>query len=472
LKVGNEVPDTVLTDIEKSQAVNQACMLIQTSGTTGPPKGVMLSHDNLTWTTRICMEQYNWHKERTLSYLPMSHVAGIFIDCYMSIYAGNEVHFSDKEVLKSTLVENLKRVRPTRIVGVPRVWEKIAEKMQEAGKANSGLKKAIGNWAKKVATRHHTMVRKGKMKPEQFDFQYSLAKKLIFSRIHQALGLDQTQNNHYYPTTMSGAAPLNLETFLYFQSIDILLPELYGCSETNGPSTTNGAGPKCRPGSTGQAYIGVNNKILDPDENGFGEVAVSSRNVFMGYHKDPIRTEESFQDGWFKTGDLGRFDEDGFLWISGRSKELIITAGGENIAPVPIENNISSELSEIVSNVMVVGDKKKYLTCLITLKCKMDENGVPTNCLEDGVTKWCKQFSSEPVITVEDFEKNSKLSEYIQKGLEFANEKAQANPNKVQKFAILPKDFSVQGGELGPTLKLKRHWVLKQYEDVIEKMYF
>ena len=125
---------------------------------------------------------------------------------------------------------------------MPRVWEKIAEKMQEAGKANSGLKKAIGNWAKKVATRHHTMVRKGKMKPEQFDFQYSLAKKLIFSRIHQALGLDQTQNNHYYPTTMSGAAPLNLETFLYFQSIDILLPELYGCSETNGPSTTNGAG--------------------------------------------------------------------------------------------------------------------------------------------------------------------------------------------------------------------------------------
>ena len=129
-----------------------------------------------------------------------------------------------------------------RIVGVPRVWEKIAEKMQEAGKANSGLKKAIGNWAKKVATRHHTMVREGKMKPEQFDFQYSLAKKLVFSRIHQALGLDQTQNNHYYPTTMSGAAPLNLETFLYFQSIDILLPELYGCSETNGPSTTNGAG--------------------------------------------------------------------------------------------------------------------------------------------------------------------------------------------------------------------------------------
>ena len=119
-------------------------------------------------------------------------------------------------------------------------------------------------------------------------------------------------------------------------------------------------------------------------------------------------------------------------------------------APVPIENNISSELSEIVSNVMVVGDKKKYLTCLITLKCKMDQNGVPTNCLEDGVTKWCKQFSSEPVVTVEDFEKNSKLSEYIQKGLEFANEKAQANPNKVQKFAILPKDFSVQGKVVYP----------------------
>ena len=202
----------------------------------------MLSHDNITWTSRICMEQYSWHQERILSYLPLSHLAGLLIDGYVSICAGNEVHYSDENVLKTSLVENLKRVRPTRIVGVPRVWEKIAEKMQQAGKANTGLKKAVGDWAKNVATKHHTMIREGKLKPNEKDWQYELAKKLVFNKIHDALGLDQTKKNPI--GTISGAAPLNIETFMYFQSIDLLLPELYGCSESSGPSTTNMPGNK------------------------------------------------------------------------------------------------------------------------------------------------------------------------------------------------------------------------------------
>ena len=145
LEEGAKIDDKALDDIEDNIGVNQACMLVYTSGTTGPPKGAMISHDNVTWSSKIAMDHYGWDQVRILSYLPMSHVAGCMIDCYMGCHTGSEVHFADKDALKGTLVENLKRVRPTRFYGVPRVFEKIAEKMQEVGRSNTGLKKKIGN---------------------------------------------------------------------------------------------------------------------------------------------------------------------------------------------------------------------------------------------------------------------------------------------------------------------------------------
>jgi long-chain-fatty-acid--CoA ligase ACSBG len=391
------------------------------------------------------------------------------------MYAATEIHFADQEALKGTLVENLKRVRPTRFLGVPRVWEKIAEKMQEVGKSSKGVKKALATWAKKSATNYHTLVRSGTLTPDQIKrtdqyFQYWLAKKLILSRIHEALGLE---NATLMPeSTCSSAALLNVETFMYFQSLDIVIYELLGCTESVA-QTTNTAAPLCKPGSAGQAYVGVHNTILNPDENGIGEIATKSRNVFMGYHRDEVKTKEAVEDGWFKSGDLGKLDEDQFLWMCGRLKELIITAGGENIAPLPIENNIVAELSDILSYVIVIGDTRKYLSCLITLKCKVDqESGLPTNELEEKAVKWCNSVApgSNPV-TIEDFKRKKLLQKAIQKGLERANEIATANPCKVQKFTILPEELSVQGGELGPTLKLKRHAITTKYQNLIDEMY-
>ena len=230
----------------------------------------------------------------------------------------------------------------------------------------------------------------------------------------------------------------------------------------------------CRPGSVGKPLDGVYNKILNPDENGFGEIATRSRNVFMGYHNDEEKTQEAFDpDGWFKSGDIGRVDQDGYLWISGRLKELIITSGGENIAPIPIENRIKNELSEIVSNVVVVGDQRKYLTCLITLKCKiMSNSGAPTSILDEEAAKFCQKVTNEDSITtVEEFKKNSKLNDLIQEAIGRANTKAIAKPHKVQKFKILPLDLSLSGGELTPTLKLKRHFITKKYSNEISEMY-
>ena len=164
-------------------------------------------------------------------------------------------------------------------------------------------------------------------------------------------------------------------------------------------------------------------------------------------------------------------DQDGFFWITGRSKELIITAGGENIPPVPIEDNIKNELPEIISNAVIIGDKQKFLTCLISLKCNVDPNGIPLTTLTPEAKKWCSQIVSESPETIIDFENNDKLQNAIKEGIERANDKAIANPHKVQKFHILPIDFSMPGGELGPTLKLKRHFVHKKYSDAIENLY-
>ena len=237
-------------------------------------------------------------------------------------------------------------------------------------------------------------------------------------------------------------------------------------------SEFNILGISCLPGSVGQSYTGVNNRILDPDSQGIGEIATKSRNVFMGYHKDETKTKEAFEDGWFKSGDLGRIDQNGFMWMEGRIKELIITAGGENIAPIPIESQIKSELPDLISNVVVIGDNRKYLTCLVTLKCKLDEFGVPTNLLDEGAVKFCKNICDNGSIkTIEDFKSDSKLIELMEQVKHQVNKKATANPHKVQKFFILPVDFSIAGGELGPTLKVKRHYIVKKYYQDIEKMY-
>ena len=272
LEEGTKIDNERLEVIEDNTAANQACMLVYTSGTTGPPKGAMISHDNVTWSSKIAMDHYGWDQVRILSYLPLSHVAGCMIDCYMGCHTGSEVHFADKDALKGTLVENLKRVRPTRFYGVPRVFEKIAEKMQEVGRSNTGLKKQIGDWAKKTATQHITDVRNGVKKDENQSLGYKVAKKLVFSKIHEALGLDQARK---YPHGLaSAAAPLNLDTHKYFESLDMEIIEFYGSTEASGPQTTNLQGLLNRPGSVGKDYLGVYNKILHPDPEGLGEVAV------------------------------------------------------------------------------------------------------------------------------------------------------------------------------------------------------
>ena len=192
----------------------------------------------------------------------------------------------------------------------------------------------------------------------------------------------------------------------------------------------------------------------------------------MGYHKNQEKTLESFEDHWFRSGDLGKIDSDGFLWLTGRLKELLITSGGENIAPLPIENNIMCELPRILSSVVVIGDKRKYLTCLLTLKCQVDlKTGIPNTNLDPDTAKWCTDVAKIDIKTIQDFKGNEILLQKIQDSLDNVNAKSVANPQKVHRFAILDNDLSIAGGELGPTLKLKRHVIVQKYAHIIDQLY-
>lgn len=471
LEIGRSVDDSILQDCLEKQACNQPCILVYTSGTTGVPKGVMMSQDNLTWTVTVANELYawRWDDEVAVSYLPLSHVAAQIVDIYLCAYGGATVWFADDKALQGSLINTLREARPTRFFGVPRVYEKIQEKLLDIGKQNTGFKKKIADWAKRSAFEHHAERMEGK--PGN-SLNYRIAKKLILSRIHAALGLERAtmnDNGGFY----SSAAPLNPQTFQYFQSLDMPVMELLGSSEAGGPQTASLMGTEMRFGSVGKSYPHFETKILNPDSNGVGEIVTRGRNVCLGYLWDEAKTNEVIDDeGWMHSGDLGKQDEDGFLYVCGRMKEILITGGGENVAPVPIEDTIKEELAEIISQAMVVGDKRKHLAVILTLKTVLDSKNQPTDNLHPDVIAWLTSLGSTAVtpkdIIIED---NEEVKEALNKSLKKINKKALSNAQKVHKYMIAPTDFSLAGGELTPTLKMKRFYISEKYEKEIERMF-
>eukprot|EP00090_Calanus_glacialis_P010441 TRINITY_DN18825_c0_g1_i1.p1 TRINITY_DN18825_c0_g1~~TRINITY_DN18825_c0_g1_i1.p1 ORF type:complete len:503 (-),score=129.85 TRINITY_DN18825_c0_g1_i1:55-1374(-) len=430
-----------------------------------------MSQDNLTWTVQVAQElyQWRWDKEHAVSYLPLSHVAAQIVDIYLTAYGGATVWFADDKALQGSLINTLREARPTRFFGVPRVYEKIQEKLLDIGKQNTGFKKTIADWAKRSALEHHDERMAGR--PGN-SLSYRIAKKVILSRVHAALGLDratQSETGGFY----SSAAPLAPQTFKYFQSLDMPVLELLGSSEAGGPQTASTVGTGMRFGSVGKSYPHFETKILNPDQNGVGEIVTRGRNVFLGYLWEEAKTNEVIdKDGWMHSGDLGKLDEDGFLYVCGRMKEILITGGGENVAPVPIEDAIKDELSEILSQAMVVGDKRKHLAVILTLKTVLDSKNQPSDNLHPDVTTWLESLGSSSLTPKEvAAEDNDEVKEAIMKSINTVNRKAVSKAQKVHKYMIAPTDFSLAGGELTPTLKMKRFYITEKYEKEIERMF-
>uniref|UniRef100_A0A671QS99 Long-chain-fatty-acid--CoA ligase ACSBG2 n=1 Tax=Sinocyclocheilus anshuiensis TaxID=1608454 RepID=A0A671QS99_9TELE len=470
MKLGRDEPDAQLDDIISSQKPNQCCTLIYTSGTTGQPKGVMLSHDNLTWTAFVTGQDVSLTdadklQEVIVSYLPLSHIAAQMIDVWLPMKAGGVTYFAQPDALKGSLANTLREIRPTAFMGVPRVWEKMQEKMKSIGAKSSTVRRKVASWAKDVGLQTNlNKMDNGNLSRKPLN--YRLAKCLVFRKVRKALGLDRCTRCY------TGAAPITKDTLEFFLSLDIPLFELYGMSESSGPQTIS-LPDAFRLTSCGKVIPGCKTKIFNPDVDGNGEICFWGRHVFMGYLNMPDKTEEALDsDGWLHSGDLGKHDQDNFLFITGRIKELIITAGGENIPPVPIEDAVK-EAVPLISNAMLIGDKRKFLSMLLTIKCQVNnETGAPEDEQTPEAVELCRKLGSNSTRVSEIAGGRDRVVyAAIQEGINRVNEKATSNAQRIQKWTVLEKDFSIPGGELGPTMKLKRPVVMKMYKDQIENIY-
>ncbi|XP_057185821.1 long-chain-fatty-acid--CoA ligase ACSBG1 [Triplophysa rosa] len=467
MALGREVADQELDDIICSQRANQCCVLIYTSGTTGVPKGVMLSHDNITWTAHHAsragdMQPAETMQESVVSYLPLSHIAAQIYDLWTGIQWGELVYFAQPDALKGSLIDTLREVTPSSHMGVPRVWEKIMEKIKEGISQCGYVKRKLVTWAMSVSLEANQRL----TKDEEKSFLFTFADSLVLQKIRAELGFSCCQK------VFSGAAPIGSETLQFFLGLNLRLYEAYGMSESSGPHFMSSP-HAYRFQSCGKVVPGCRYKLANVDADGIGEVCFWGRNVFMGFLNMEDKTKEAFdEDGWLHSGDLGRVDEDGFLYITGRIKELIVTAGGENIPPLPIEDAVKQELP-IISNAMLIGDKRRFLSMLLTLKCTANPKTMePTDILSLEAVKCCERLGSQAT-KVSDITggKDKLVYQSIEEGIARVNSRATSNAQRIQKWTILEKDFSIVGGELGPTMKLRRPVVLWKYHNEIESFY-
>lgn len=466
LKLGCDVPEGELESRWLSQAPNKCCTLIYTSGTTGDSKGVMLSHDNLIWTATVCGRQAKLVPcdDVLVSYLPLSHVAAQILDMFIPLVYGATIYFAQPDALKGSLGDTLKVVHPTVFLGVPRVWEKMQEKIISAGKSQGLITRTIVGIAKYIGYWGNMSLMNGGSVP----YGWTLANLLVFWKVRKALGLERCR------FCLTAAAPIMKDTLDFFMSLNLPLMEIYGMSESSGPHTISFPW-KYRTVSSGVELKGSQTKLMNKcDES--GEVCMNGRNVFMGYMNMAEKTKEAFTEDevWLRSGDVGRKDQDGFLYITGRIKELIITAGGENVAPIPIEDAIK-ELLPCISNCMLVGDRKKFLSMLITLKTEIDPVSLaPLDDLHPSTLEWCRKIGlPDRVKTLSQLLENinPSVAKAMQMVVDKANAKAVSRAQFIQKWSILPRDFSICYGELGPTLKLKRMVVADLYKSTIDAFY-
>jgi long-chain acyl-CoA synthetase len=396
----------------------------------------MLSHRNLTWTADVARQIVSLSQDDcSVSYLPLSHIAEQMFTIHAPITARGSIWYAESmEKLKDNLVE----AQPTVIFGVPRVWEKIHAGLSARLREATGAKAALVSWARGVATEVDRLRASDKQPGFFLNLQYSLASKLVFSKIKAALGLGRAR------VMVSGAAPIGKDVLDFFSSLDLPICEVYGQSEDSGPTSFNLPNRR-KSGSVGPAIPGVEIRLA-PDE----EIHVKGPNVFMGYYKDAQATAETLQDGWLLSGDLGKFDSEGFLHITGRKKEIIITAGGKNIAPKNIEAALKR--SPLVAEAVVIGDRRPYLIALL--------------CLEpDALSK----FAAENGISGE-LHSHPKVQAELQQAVERCNAEF-ARVEHVRKFAVLPRLLTEAAGELTPTQKIKRKIILKNWSDTIESLY-
>ena len=425
---------------DRARAVKpeQLATIIYTSGTTGEPKGVMLTHANLVSNLYAAEEVLDLGPDDVaLSFLPLSH-AFERMASFLYLLTGTTMLFAESF---DTIGRDIALVRPTMITGVPRVYEKMQARILEKGQAAPGVKGTLFRWALNAGTKRARAELRGRRPNPLVAIQSALGDRLVFSKIRAGVG-------GRLRIAVSGSAPLPVNVLEFFSAIGLPIIEGYGLTETAPILTVNP--PKAlRAGSVGRAVRDVEVDIA-PD----GEILARGRNIMAGYYNKPEATAEVLKDGWFHTGDIGIIDEHGYLSITDRKKDLLVTSGGKKIAPQPIENTLKR--SPIVAEAVVLGDRQRYAAALIipdfaALERRLKDLGRSPGDREQLVKR-------EDVIGLYDEiieGLNRELSQY----------------ERIKRFALLPSEFSIESGELTPTLKVKRKVVEEKWRDVIETLY-
>ncbi len=407
--------------------------LIYTSGTTGTSKGVMLTHGNLTTNAVMATRHAEWLPgDVYLSFLPLSHVTARHLDyvCYLNgVVIAYCPHFDQ-------LPQMFQEVKPSIIVAVPRVYEKVRQEFERV--AARGMKKAILNWALRVGEKHKPEIERGEV-PKSAKWQ--LANNLVFSKIKRGFG----GNSRVY---FSGGAPLGYDMSEWYCKMGVPIMEGYGLTETSPVISVNRKGA-FRIGSVGKIYEELQVKIAED-----GEILVKGPTVFKGYWNMPEETKAAFIDGWFKTGDIGAIDADGFLSVTDRKKDLIKTSGGKFIAPQPIENALKANV--LIAQAALIGDRRKYASVILSPHFPLLEDWARAN----GVV-----FSSN-----QELVNSAKVRDLYRGIVEDINKKL-AQFETIKKILIVPDEFTVAGGEITPTLKLKRRVIETKYKQQIEELY-
>jgi long-chain acyl-CoA synthetase len=419
-------------------APDDICTFIYTSGTTGPPKGCIISHGNYRAMLDMVKETSVIEEgDVTYLYLPLAHSFALLIQLG-SYDLGTTIAYWERDPLK--ILPNLAELKPSYFPSVPRIFEKIYTAATSAMEKEGGLKKAIFNWAISVGAKMREVERSGRKPGFLLQRQYAFADKKVLSKIRGLFGGN-------IRLAVSGAAPINPEILRFFDAAGVLVLEGWGMTETSTAATISSP-DDFKVGTIGKPFPGCEVKIADD-----GEILVKGPNVFQGYHKNPAATAETIVDGWLHTGDIGEIDSEGFIKITGRKKDIIITAGGKNITPANLEAEIKQH--PLVSQCVVVGDRRPYLVALVTL----DPEEAVKYAQEHDLPEDPSQLAANPDVKAD-----------IEAHVEKINQNF-ARVEQVKKIAILPHDLSQENGELTPTLKVKRAVVAQKHEGAIEQLY-
>jgi long-chain acyl-CoA synthetase len=412
---------------------NDLFTIIYTSGTTGNPKGVVLTHENLVSACQSGIRALTIHDtDLQFLFLPLAHVLGRELE-WVPVVAGCETAFAES---LAKIKDNLVEVRPTFMAGVPRIFEKFYSGVVSGAKKGSAIKVALVSWGFGVGKRHAAVVRRGETPGFGLKLQHALAEKLVLSKLRAKLGLDRCR------FLVSGGAPLAAEIGEFFHGVGLLILEGYGLTETVAGAFFNRL-DKFRFGTVGLAMDVVEYQIAED-----GEVLMRGPSIFKRYHNNPTATTEAIDpQGWFHSGDIGQI-EDGFLRITDRKKDLIVTAGGKKIPPQLLENDLKVK-SPLISQVMVHGDKRPYLTALVTLT-------------EEAI----KKFGGDPIKAAASAEARAA----VQQAVDAVNANL-ASYETIKSFTIMPDDFTEASGELTPSMKVKRKVVTDRHRGVLDSMY-